>query len=79
MQITTSNTIETQKEIKEVKETINHIITKSMSNAKSLSYALHSASETLSKQLNITEINAKSQIMDYFIHSPLLSLSDFGE
>lgn len=56
------------------KETINHIITHSMNNANSLSYALHKASERLSKELNITETNAKSQIMDYFINSPLLSL-----
>lgn len=65
---------ETQKENNGHKELINHIITKSMNNAHSLSYALHSASEQLSKELNINETNAKSQIMDYFINSPLLSL-----
>lgn len=68
---TTNNA--TQQETQNSKETINHIITQSMRKSNDLSYALFTASVELSKKLNITEIKAKSQIMDYFIHSPLLT------
>lgn len=68
--------MQTQNANTNTNELINHIITHSMVKADNLSYALYTASEALSKELNISEINAKSQIMDYFIHSPLLTLGD---